>query len=86
MSLTVKAYLTKVGQQQPEIRRFGIDADVSTNYSYLVGKIHSVFPGLAHKQYNLGWRDTENDLIIFSSDDELTEALGYVNDGVFKIT
>jgi len=85
MSLTVKAYLTKTGQEQPEIRRFGIDADVPTNYSYLIGKIHTVFPGLANKKYTLGWRDGENDLIIFSSDDELTEALGYVSDGVFKI-
>lgn len=29
--------------------------------------------------------DAENDSIAFSSDDELTEALGYVNDGIFKI-
>jgi sequestosome 1 len=85
MSLTVKAYLTKPDHPAPEIRRFGVDADVSTNYSYLVGKINAVFPGLAQKTYTLGWRDAENDLIVFSSDEELTEALGYVNDGVFKI-
>jgi len=88
MSLTVKAYLTRLDQpagQQPEIRRFGVDADVTTNFNYFVSKINAIFPGLTNKTYTLGWRDAENDLILFSSDDELTEALGYVNDGVFKV-
>ena len=29
--------------------------------------------------------DSDGDLVSFSSDDELTDALGYVNDGVFRI-
>ena len=29
--------------------------------------------------------DSDGDLIAFSSDDELTEALGFVNDGVFRV-
>jgi len=62
MSLTVKAYLTKVGQcrrtteSQPEIRRFAVDADVSTSYNYLFSKVNSVFPGLAFKTVTLAWK------------------------------
>ena len=29
--------------------------------------------------------DPENDIICFSSDDELVEALGFVQDGVFRV-
>jgi len=86
MSLTVKAYLTRAGQRgDPEIRRFGVDTDVCSNYNYFVSKLTAIFPGLSGKTYSLGWRDSENDLVLFSSDEELTEALGYVNDGIFKV-
>lgn len=37
------------------------------------------------KLYSYYVSDSENDLITFSSDDELTEALSYINDGVFKV-
>ena len=60
--LTVKAYLKRGGQQKrvleqsDEIRRFGIDCDVSTNYEYLLAKITSVFPGLVNKSVTLYWK------------------------------
>lgn len=88
MSFTVKAFLKKPGSNldaQPEIRRFAVDAGVSTSYIYLVQKITTVFPSLANKTVALFWKDADNDLIAFSSDDELMEAVSYVTDGVFKI-
>ena len=29
--------------------------------------------------------DPDGDIVVFSTDEELLEALGYVNDGIFKI-
>lgn len=84
MSLTVKAFLLQEGAES-EIRRFSVDQDVSTNYSYLTNKVTAIFPGLVNQSFETLWKDPENDFIAFSSDDELTEALGFVNDGVFRL-
>lgn len=84
MSMTVKAYLDH-GTEDPEIRRFAVDQSVSASLPYLKGKIQHVFPSLNSKQYKLFWKDADSDLVSFSSDDELTEALGYVQDGVFRV-
>lgn len=48
MSLTIKASLYRHDwRREPvEIRRFTIDAEVATNYSYLVQKLTQVFPAL----------------------------------------
>lgn len=89
--VTVKAFLKRGCQQkrileQPdEIRRFGIDYDVSTSYEYLVAKINSVFPGLGNKLITLYWKDSDGDMIAFSSDDELIEAIKNITDGVFRV-
>ncbi|XP_078684809.1 sequestosome-1-like isoform X2 [Branchiostoma floridae x Branchiostoma belcheri] len=93
MSLTVKAYLERPGgsadQPAQEIRRFAIDQDVSSNYEYLSRKVALVFPSLNEPgDFQLFWKDNEGDLVSFSSDEELMEALGYdgmVNDGIFRI-
>ncbi|XP_013390593.1 sequestosome-1-like [Lingula anatina] len=84
MSLTVKAYLEKQGQQ-PEIRRFTIDQDVATNFSYFCKKTAQIFPSLASENFSLYWKDVEGDNIAFSSDDELTEALGQIQGDIFKV-
>lgn len=55
MSLTVKAYLEKSGQE-PEIRRFPVPADVSSSYDYLNRKIADVFPNLSAGNFALFWR------------------------------
>lgn len=61
MSLTVKAFLRKDSAgpvPQYEIRRFGVDADVSSSFVYLAQKIATVFPSLANKTIELSWRGT----------------------------
>jgi len=89
--LTVKAYLKRGAQQKriieqsDEIRRFGIDCDVTTNYEYLLAKITSVFPGLVNKSITLYWKDSDDDMIAFSSDDELMEAMKGITDGIFRV-
>jgi sequestosome 1 len=89
--LTVKAYLKRwnvqLGRQEEmdEIRRFSVDYDVSTNFEYLMAKITNVFPGLVNKSITLYWKDPDNDMIAFSSDDELMEALKSISDGMFRV-
>lgn len=85
MSLTVKAYLEKPGVTKPEIRRFAVDQDVSTNFLYVSQKLNTIFPGLGNKGYQVFWKDEEDDLICISSDEELVQALGTLEGDIFKI-
>ncbi|XP_070553772.1 sequestosome-1-like [Ptychodera flava] len=86
MSLTVKAYLHRDDGSSPEIRRFCVDQDVSTNYEYLSKKITQVFPSLRSPDvFTLSYRDSEGDLISFSSDEELVDAYGQLNEEIFRV-
>nr|WAU16850.1 SQSTM1 [Cristaria plicata] len=85
MSLTVKAYLQKLNGGNQEIRRFTVPTDVTSSYDYLSRKISDIFPSLRHGGFSLFWSDPESDLVAISSDEELLEALGYVDDSLFKI-
>ena len=57
MALTVKAFLYKRSwkEEPQEIRRFSLDQDVSTNYSYLVQKIAQVFPSVPAEEVVISW-------------------------------
>ncbi|RDD41119.1 Sequestosome-1 [Trichoplax sp. H2] len=79
MSLIVKAY------SDDEIRRFALDQNVTTSYNYLYQKIGTLFPNLLRDSYVLKWCDTDGDLITFSSDDELIDALSNRNDEIFRV-
>ncbi|XP_067663578.1 sequestosome-1-like isoform X2 [Haliotis asinina] len=84
-SVVIKASLEREGSSLPEIRRFGIPSDVSASFDYLFKKISEMFPGLVRGNFNLHWKDSDGDLVSFSSDEELLEALGFVTDSVFRI-
>ncbi|XP_018349213.1 PREDICTED: sequestosome-1 isoform X3 [Trachymyrmex septentrionalis] len=58
-----------------EVRRFGIDADVATNFIYLREKLQTIFPDLRGKRFNVTWKDDENESITISTDEELEIAL-----------
>lgn len=47
-----------------EIRRFGIDADVVTNYLYLREKLQSIFPNIRGKRFEIYWKGNYSLLII----------------------
>ena len=57
MALTVKAFLYRRSwsEEPQEIRRFSLDQDVSTNYSYLVQKIAQVFPSVPAEDVVISW-------------------------------
>jgi len=66
MSLTVKAYLTRAGSQEQEIRRFSVDQDVSTNFVYLTKKVVFVFPVLQDKTFHLRWKGMFHFILLIS--------------------
>ncbi|XP_046372018.1 sequestosome-1-like [Haliotis rufescens] len=85
MSVVIKAFLERDGDPKAEIRRFGVPADASSSFTYMFKKVSEVFPGLVTGHFNLFWKDSDGDLVSFSSDEELMEALGFVTDSVFRI-
>lgn len=85
MSVTIKAYLKLGSNANAEIRRFFVDQDVCSNFDYINKKLMQVFPSLANQSFDLAWKDSEGDLIAFSSDEELLVALGQLKEDVFRI-
>ncbi|XP_046490937.1 sequestosome-1 [Neodiprion pinetum] len=80
MSETVsfKVFLSKEEDPidaKPEVRRFGIDKDVVTNFLYLNEKLQSVFAALRSRRFTISWKDADGDNVIVSSDEELRIAL-----------
>jgi len=56
MSLTIKAFLlNRWGGDPLEIRRFTVDQDVTTSFTYLVQKIAQVFPSLRADDITVAW-------------------------------
>ncbi|XP_067660494.1 sequestosome-1-like [Haliotis asinina] len=84
-SVVIKASLEREGSSLPEVRRFSVPSDASASFDYLFKKISEVFPGLVRGNFNLYWKDSDGDLVSFSSDEELREALGFVRGSVFRI-
>ncbi|XP_071951577.1 sequestosome-1-like [Antedon mediterranea] len=85
MSLTVKAYL-KSSDDDTEIRRFSLDEGVTSSYEYLSKKIVSVFPKLVNAgNIKIAYKDSEGDLVTFSSDEELIEGLGQIQEEIFRV-
>ncbi|XP_033098324.1 sequestosome-1-like [Anneissia japonica] len=84
MALTVKAYLKS--DADTEIRRFSIDEGVTTSFEYLSKKIVQVFPKLENSDnIKVSYKDSEGDLVTFSSDEELIEGLGQLQDDIFRV-
>ncbi|CAF0934373.1 unnamed protein product [Adineta ricciae] len=69
----IKAYFTKQGQEQPEIRRFKIDISSQNDaYQELHAKIASF---QSNNDFTLQYLDEENERITFNSNDELRSAI-----------
>ncbi len=54
MALTVKAYYEKESAPKPEIRRFSIDQNLSTNFTIFSERLSQVYGGL--KDVDLFWK------------------------------
>ena len=90
--VSYKIYLYKEEYATPkgpalEVRRIGIDRDVSTSVEYLKEKLVSIFPVLARTKtrFSMMWRDEENDWITIRTDDDLVIALTEMSGPVYRL-
>ena len=91
-TVSYKVYMYKQEYSTPkgpalEVRRIGIDRDVSTSFAYLKEKLASVFPvlGRTKAKYSVLWQDDENEWITIRSDEELVIALTEMAGPVYKL-
>jgi len=73
-------------KEDNELRRFVVDKDVSTSYSYLQEKLCLVFPQLKQKIFSISWTDEDGDMVTIATDEELIIALTEMPGPVYKIT
>ncbi|XP_014776341.1 sequestosome-1 [Octopus bimaculoides] len=85
MSLTIKAYKSNddQGKNFDEIRRFSVPKQLT--FDFLFKKVCEVFPSLSHGKFTMYWQDSDTDLIRFTSDNELNEAVTSLDSSIFKI-
>lgn len=95
-SLTVKAYLLGKEDAAREIRRFSFcfspepeaEAEAAAGpgpCERLLSRVAALFPVLRPGGFQAHYRDEDGDLVAFSSDEELTMAMSYVKDDIFRI-
>ncbi|KAK2492520.1 hypothetical protein MC885_010873 [Smutsia gigantea] len=97
-SLTVKAYLLGKEDAAREIRRFSFcfspepeseaEAEAAAGpgpCKRLLSRVAALFPALRPGGFQAHYRDEDGDLVAFSSDEELTMAMSYVKDDIFRI-
>uniref|UniRef100_A0A8D0PSE6 Sequestosome-1 n=1 Tax=Sus scrofa TaxID=9823 RepID=A0A8D0PSE6_PIG len=95
-SLTVKAYLLGKEDAAREIRRFSFcfspepeaEAEAAAGpgpCERLLSRVAALFPVLRPGGFQAHYRDEDRDLVAFSSDEELTMAMSYVKDDIFRI-
>ncbi|XP_017522442.1 sequestosome-1 isoform X2 [Manis javanica] len=98
--LTVKAYLLGKEDAAREIRRFSFcfspepepeseaEAEAAAGPGLcerLLSRVAALFPALRPGGFQAHYRDEDGDLVAFSSDEELTMAMSYVKDDIFRI-
>ncbi|XP_004478190.1 sequestosome-1 isoform X2 [Dasypus novemcinctus] len=93
-SLTVKAYLLGKEEAAREIRRFSFcfspepEAEAEAGpgpCERLLSRVAALFPGLRPAGFLAHYRDEDGDLVAFSSDEELSMAMSYVKDEIFRV-
>ena len=90
--VSYKIYLYKEECATPkgpalEVRRIGIDRDVSTSVEYIKEKLISIFPvlGRTKTRYFLMWKDEENEWITIRTDNDLVIALTEMSGPVYRL-
>ncbi|KAM6224820.1 sequestosome-1 [Rhynchocyon petersi] len=92
--LTIKAYLLGKEDSTREIRRFSFCGSPETEAEVvarsgpcerLLSRVAALFPALRPGGFQAHYRDEDGDLVAFSSDEELTMAMSYVKDDIFRI-
>merc|ERR1712212_625881 len=72
-------------KDENELRRFVVDKEVSTSFSYLQEKMCLVFPQLKQKIFTISWTDEDGDIVTIATDEELIIALTEMSGPVYKL-
>jgi len=83
-SVSFKVFL-KDKEHAEEVRRFVVDKDVSTSFTYLQEKLCTVFPQLKQKIFSVNWTDEDGDNVTIGMDEELIIALTEMSGPVYKL-
>merc|ERR1712212_302694 len=68
-----------------EVRRFVLDRDVSTSFTYMQEKLCAVFPQLKQKIFSISWTDEDGDSVTIGLDEELIIALTEMPGPLYKL-
>merc|ERR1711970_1378225 len=68
-----------------EVRRFVLDRDVSTSFTYLQEKLCAVSPQLKQKIFSISWTDEDGDSVTIGLDEELIIALTEMSGPLYKL-
>merc|ERR1711915_629300 len=83
-TVSYKVFL-KDKENAEEVRRFVVDKDVSTSFTYLQEKLYTVFPQLKQKIFSVSWTDEDGDNVTIGMDEELIIALTEMSGPVYKL-
>merc|ERR1712236_93137 len=83
-TVSYKVFL-KDKENAEEVRRFVVDKDVSTSFTYLQEKLCTVFPQLKQKIFSVNWTDEDGDNVTIGMDEELIIALTEMSGPVYKL-
>jgi len=69
-----------------EVRRFVVDKEVSSSFTYLREKVASVFPSLRPAaEFSISWTDCDGDLVTIATDEELIIALTEMTGPLYRL-
>merc|ERR1712236_89152 len=83
-TVSYKVFL-KDKENAEEVRRFVVDKDVSTSFTYLQEKLYTVFPQLKQKIFSVSWTDEDGDSVTIGLDEELIIALTEMPGPLYKL-
>ncbi|BFZ24139.1 hypothetical protein BsWGS_27178 [Bradybaena similaris] len=88
MAVVIKAYL-EGADTDVEVRRIPVSLTSPDSnagiFNETVARVRSAFPALTDKIFALKWKDADGDLIMMSSDEEMTEAISQSQNAPLKV-
>ena len=84
-NVSFKVVLKDEENAETELRRFGVDKEVSRSFPYLQEKLCLVFPQLKQKIFSITWTDEDGDMVTIATDEELIIALTEMQGPVYKL-
>ena len=85
MSVSYKVSLT-TANQEPDVRRFMVDKEVTTSFAHLQEKLFTIFPALKRSDFTIRWTDADSDEVTVTCDDDLIVAMTEMKGPIYKFS